>query len=544
MNHLKSSFSQEPNMFVLRKSFMLICVLQLTVVSFLNSQTRLAAEEDPFDVEYISDNGGMLIAVKPAKICRNQDIAPFAEFMNTTGRFKESFGFGIEEVEQFIITVNDPHEQMSSLFLRTERKLDWKKYCAGFAGGLDPETLETAEYKGEKILEIPARREKTFVFWQPTPNSIVGSSREEIEKLIDHKVPGRQLLDIKQWNQLQNRDLVIVMDTAMVDAMRRDIDRQGANPFFKMLEPLLENGQHAVLGVNVGSELDLKAIIECKEASGARDAETSVKEIIEFAKVSVRMAANQPMDEPFKPIAKQGLKTLTQLLDVLNITRSGKEITLTSTVSVEGMGAIVLAPAMEAAQIAAHRTQSANNGKQMGLALHNYFATHQKLPPAVIVGPKGHPHSWRIALLPFIDPELAADYKLDEPWDSKSNLVVMKKMPEAFRHPNDPKDSTNASYFAISGPDTVFSDLEGISLRDITDGTSNTILFVEAKRDIPWTKPEDLIFDPEKELPEFGGYFAEGFNAVFADGSVQFVSNQVAEEDLLRLIQRSDESKK
>ena len=48
-----------------------------------------------------------------------------------------------------------------------------------------------------------------------------------------------------------------------------------------------------------------------------------------------------------------------------------------------------------------------------------------------------------------------------------------------------------------------------MKIRDITDGTSNTLMIVEAKRNIPWTKPEDLSFDPDKPVPELGG-FVEG----------------------------------
>jgi hypothetical protein len=50
---------------------------------------------------------------------------------------------------------------------------------------------------------------------------------------------------------------------------------------------------------------------------------------------------------------------------------------------------------------------------------------------------------------------------------------------------------------------------------------------VEAERDIPWTKPEDIAYDPAKPLPKFGGRplpagisGANGFLASFADGSV------------------------
>ena len=54
-----------------------------------------------------------------------------------------------------------------------------------------------------------------------------------------------------------------------------------------------------------------------------------------------------------------------------------------------------------------------------------------------------------------------------------------------------------------------------VQIKDIIDGTSKTILIVDAKRDIPWTKPEDIEIDadPTKPLPTFGGYFENGLIA-------------------------------
>ena len=86
------------------------------------------------------------------------------------------------------------------------------------------------------------------------------------------------------------------------------------------------------------------------------------------------------------------------------------------------------------------------------------------------------------------------------------------------------------SYFAITGPDTIVTkDGDGTKLAEITDGTSNTIMVVEAKRDVPWTKPDDLPFDASKDdqLPKIGGYFDDGFDVLFADGSVRFIRETI-----------------
>jgi hypothetical protein len=109
-------------------------------------------------------------------------------------------------------------------------------------------------------------------------------------------------------------------------------------------------------------------------------------------------------------------------------------------------------------------------------------------------------------------------------------------MPDIFRSPPDEKGPTNASYFVLTGPKTMFAGKEGMKIFEITGGTSNTIMLVEAKRDIPWTKPEDIDCDPAKPLPTLGGHFAGGFCAGFADGSVRWITAQTPADVIRDLI--------
>ena len=83
---------------------------------------------------------------------------------------------------------------------------------------------------------------------------------------------------------------------------------------------------------------------------------------------------------------------------------------------------------------------------------------------------------------------------------------------------------------------TVFEAGEKIRLVDIPDGTSNTIMIVEAADPVPWTKPEDIVFDPDKPLPKLGGEFPDIINAAFCDGSVHTIDKKKIDDKLLRLL--------
>jgi RNA polymerase sigma factor (sigma-70 family) len=70
----------------------------------------------------------------------------------------------------------------------------------------------------------------------------------------------------------------------------------------------------------------------------------------------------------------------------------------------------------------------------------------------------------------------------------------------------------------------------------IPDGTSNTLLIVEAGKAVPWTKPEDVHYHPRKPLPKLGGYFSKVFLAARADGAVIAIPKAVDQATLRALI--------
>jgi WD40 repeat protein len=184
----------------------------------------------------------------------------------------------------------------------------------------------------------------------------------------------------------------------------------------------------------------------------------------------------------------------------------------------------------------AERARSMNYLKTIGLAMHNYHDVNGTLPPAVGYGPDGKtPHSWRVLLLPYLEHQaLYQQYDFREPWDGPHNRKLLTKMPAVYRHPLDAADSTHAAYFAVTGPSTMFSSQKGSSMRrDLKRDTSKTILVVEAKRAIPWTKPEDLPYEPAKVFPEMGGYYPDGFHVVMADGTSRFISGPHPDEKVL-----------
>ena len=158
-------------------------------------------------------------------------------------------------------------------------------------------------------------------------------------------------------------------------------------------------------------------------------------------------------------------------------------------------------------------------------------------PPATIRSKDGKPLlSWRVAALPYLEQnDLYNRFHLDEPWDSPHNKALLKEMPEVYA-PVLPTDEPRVStyYQVFTGPGALFENEKGIGFNDIKDGTSNTLLVVEAGTPVPWTKPEDIEFDKKKPLPKLGRQFDDGFYGALADGSVRFFGKNTTDKNFLR----------
>jgi hypothetical protein len=76
-------------------------------------------------------------------------------------------------------------------------------------------------------------------------------------------------------------------------------------------------------------------------------------------------------------------------------------------------------------------------------------------------------------------------------------------------------------------------------VNQISDGTSNTLLVIEAGSPVPWTKPEDLAYAPTGKIPPLGGVIPDAIYAVFADGWVAAIKRKYDERVLRACITRN-----
>ena len=164
----------------------------------------------------------------------------------------------------------------------------------------------------------------------------------------------------------------------------------------------------------------------------------------------------------------------------------------------------LLLPAVQQAREAARRTQCRNNLHQLGLALHNYHDAHGCFPPGMIV--PGLEHTWAAQLLPMLDETAVYNaYNFDVKWADADNRTATSRIIAQMLCPTDADGArvTNVPDFYGQGADALFAtanyvgsfgDNEAfapgmqtgqfgqnscVSLRDIQDGSSNTLALGE-----------------------------------------------------------------
>jgi prepilin-type N-terminal cleavage/methylation domain-containing protein/prepilin-type processing-associated H-X9-DG protein len=232
----------------------------------------------------------------------------------------------------------------------------------------------------------------------------------------------------------------------------------------------------------------------------------------------------------------------------------------------------LLLPAVQAAREAARRTQCKNNVKQLSLALHNYHDIHLRFPSGYIVDTGW---GWGTMLLPQVDQAplfntLAPSGPMD--LSDVDRLAQLRTPLSVFRCPSDPQPEWNdkskpevvvkteigiSNYIGVMGSflsdptsnGTMFQN-SSIRLRDITDGTSNTLLLGErdyakhrasiwggstnhtdTNRNFLMSQTAELTAINAEGQNAFSSMHTGGAHFALADGSVRFLTETIESRD-------------
>jgi hypothetical protein len=429
--------------------------------------------------------------------------------------------------------------------------------------------------KGRTILQIGG-----FFFHRLDRRTMVGSDqRAVLERFLDRPVPAefkgplRPALEVaasgKHTITLGQAIPEKELDEEMTRAEERGLSRAADRGVIRALMPLLR-ARPAAVGLNLQQQdAALAAEFHFADDAAASKAMDAARDAVVLLRVFGVSSLEETLFGPDAPLEKAELERATLLKLLLSSVEDGLRAARVeqqgSKVQVGAALPTTVAKLQERARVVAKETlkdpkflaerrrrASQNNLKQIVLALHNHHDTYRTFPPPAICDPNGKPLlSWRVAILPFVEEgQLYREFRLNEPWDSAHNIKLLERMPKIYATPGVKTRDPYATYYqAFVGPNAGFelrlapnAQFGAIGTRlpaDFPDGTSFTLLIVEAAEPVPWSKPADLKFDFKGPLPKVGGPYAPGFNAAFADGNVRYYARPPQESILRALITRN-----
>ena len=368
-----------------------------------------------------------------------------------------------------------------------------------------------------------------------------------IREFLANKEPASgPLLEGLNWSN-SDRHISIILNLSAKEVKSIPIIPEPVRPILK--------SKLALLGMNFSNKFEAEAQLLFPNEQDAQDCEAALKKLALTGRDQLKSFKNemtakvigQGTPAPFTALPEAvGALYVLGFLDDLDaflsqppLVRHGKNLNLAMKFSTYdsfmGIAIGLLLPAVQKVRLAGSRTVSMNNVKQIMLAMHNYHDVNGTLPPVANCDKNGKPLlSWRVHLLPYLEQQnLYNQFHLNEPWDSEHNIKLSKMLVKVYVDPLAPQSSSQPGlchYRVFYGKGTALGLQKSESLVSIKDGTSRTWLVVEADEGVPWTKPEEFLYDPKKPLPKMADFTSSGFLVGYADGSVRLIPNTISEK--------------
>jgi len=507
----------------------------------------------------------MVVAVRPGTLLQRREVRTLLESIKQSPAFQRTLVVPPEDVEQLLAfwegNPQGPHQLIpfpSGVVLRMSKPQEWKPLLNRLL-----RSPREVHHDGQTYLSVDDGPEHWGVFAADDRTLVVAHEDLLRELIEDRKAPAHRHPWDEAWNKVVKGQVMVALETRwlrrrIAQGLQGSRETGHASPADLTLEtisPLLEKAQSYALGIDASEGLTVDLVAAAGSEDDTRPVANTLQALLTLGKNAVQGMRQDRRGQ----IAVNGealewiIEATDSLLDKARLETSGAYVHLQAKSPVDlAAGIKLLAPAVATANVANNRAMSMNNLKQIALAFHNYASLKNRLPtPVLYGGATGKvPYSWRVAILPYIEQqELYNHYNFDEPWDGPNNRKLLNAMPAIYSYPGPdggPSSRTNTSYFVFTGEGTALNPIPAVkgsgptgpTFANVTDGTSNTILTVEAQRDIPWTKPEDISFIPNGPLPELGGFTPDGFNAGFMDGSVHYIKKSIRPEVLRAVITR------
>ena len=526
--------------------------LKITLLVLAAITNLPARAQAPPLADLVSPESVLAVVIHPADLLDQPMLELFPhEVLEAYG--SEQLGISLKQSNEMLFVL-EMDEQQRPVFGVIARFKQPQTFSGMFEEATKKQTVD-----GETYYQVGPAQEDIAISFRDQQTMLFGH-RRLISQLMQSRSAGGPLRKVlEKYPATQTIQVYAALDPVR-DLLKANLPPQDqVPPPFQGLLELPDLADYAHMTVNLSDEFSLVTRFGGADEAAAkkmRRIQIQSEQNARIAMMAQLANAIQDLTEPMQlAINQYADRVLTYANEQSEPEIEGNELVFrvkpnNGSMQIATIGILtgMLLPAVQQVRFASRRTQSMNNLRQLALGSLNYESAHMHFPRQAIYSDDGEPLlSWRVNMLPFIEQHaLYNQFHQDEPWDSPHNIKLLDRMPEVFKSPNaDNLDSGKTVYLAFAGEQTLFpteDPKQKIGLADITDGTSNTILFVEANEDaaVEWTKPADIPFDPDKNVTSVGGLIPNRFLAVFGDGSVHTISRLIDQENLKNLIMRDD----
>jgi prepilin-type processing-associated H-X9-DG protein len=522
-----------------------------------SEQTLIAAPgAGKVEAKYVAPSAAVVAVLRPAQIMSSPLTAMLPREVATAAGMK-FLGFDPADVDE-VTAFGDMQNPMAPSYGLT---INFNKPFKGSSIPAEARVhAQLGELNGKKYLQ--SQHPMLPSFYGPNNRTLVIAPDVAIRSMVEAggQSPSSPLLD-RVRNVPSGSDLYVAVDVAALKGLFQMMLAQAAAQLPPDVQPFLEAPNlisSAELTVNLTTNGPTSLVVHANDEAAATqletlitDADTKFQQNLKL-QLAEQAVSNDPIERAWAQYAE---RISADWSKPFMPTREGATLTLFRReamtdeekklfVTMAGVGTALLLPAVQASRQAARRSQGMNNLKQLALGILNYHDVKKSLPAHANYSEDGKPLlSWRVHILPFVEQNaLYQQFHLDEPWDSEHNKQLIAQMPDVFKAPGVPLEQGKTNYLAVVGEGCAFNGTkDGLGLQDITDGTSKTVSVVEADPDqaVEWTKPDDWEYNAEAPNAGLGNIHQGGWNAVFLDGHVQFISNAIDVNALRAIMTRA-----
>ncbi len=502
----------------------------------------LAADPLPVELQYVPTDAAGFVHVDfkrlwASPLGQSARTATAPEVARLTAAWKAATGLTLADVETVtaFVTKDDDQRRFGDSFaviVRTGKPFD-RAGVIRTAKALAGKT-ETVVVKGH-VVTVNVFPRNQWRLDLTEPNRLVYS--HDCEPAADPKRPDGPLTPL--------------LRAAVKQPLAAGVAFASLSTYFRLLPDagrgelrpdmaILKSPTALVTGQLAAKELVLTATVRGPNARHAANVETALDLVRRETTAELKTWAADPdrgtMVKPFVEFAVKHLPAVTLTTDGSDATAA---VALPTDLPVGKLLDVAFDPVKQDEREARRRLF------RIAVALHTYFDKNGFLPPSHHVSKKGKTtFSWRVLLLPHLgEAELFKKFKLDEPWDGDHNAKVLKDnpMPEVFALPGVAKAGATDTHFRVFFGKEAGWDVDGrLKFADFLDGTSNTLALVTAATAVPWTKPDELEFDPEADMRKLLLFRHGRCPIATVDGGTRLLRKAISEETLRYAIMRAD----